>query len=118
MTTHRAQPDPDAGVTFLPDLSTLLTQVPPDSIISRTISQRKDARTILFGFAPGQELSEHTAAKPALLYFVRGGATLTLGDQTMEVEAGAFAHMPPHLPHSIRAHQETIMLLIMIEQPA
>ena len=102
---------------FIPDLAALAENVAPDSIVSRTVVRNARARIIVFGFAPGQELSEHTAAKPAMLHFIRGTATLTLGDEVREVEAGAFAYMPPNLPHSIVAHTETVMALVMLEAP-
>ena len=40
---------------------------PGDSIISRTVFQDDQLKVVLFGFGEGQELSEHTAAKPAML---------------------------------------------------
>ncbi|HXF64828.1 MAG TPA: cupin domain-containing protein, partial [Caldilineaceae bacterium] len=72
-------------------------------------------KVILFGFAPGQELSEHTSARRALLYFVDGDAEVRLGEETFAAKAGSFAYMPPHLPHSVTARAETRMLLIMVE---
>jgi quercetin dioxygenase-like cupin family protein len=109
--------DDKNATVFVADLDALVTGVASDSIISRTVCRNDAARVMVFGFAPGQELSEHTAAKPAMLYFVRGTATLTLGDEVHAVEAGAFAYMPPNLPHSITAHTETVMQLILLEQP-
>lgn len=89
------------------------TTASPESIISRTLHTDDRARIILFTFAPGQELSEHTASVPATLYFVRGMADLTLGDQAVQAGPGTFAHMPANLPHSITAKEEVIMLLTM-----
>ncbi len=40
--------------------------------------------SVLFGFAQGEELSEHTASMPAVLHFLQGEAKLTLGDDTVE----------------------------------
>ncbi|NUQ37074.1 MAG: cupin domain-containing protein [Caldilineales bacterium] len=99
---------------FLPTLASQLTEIPPDSIVSRTVHSDDRLKVILFGFAAGQELSEHTAARPAVLHFLAGEATLTLGADRFEVGPGAWAHMPPHLPHSILAHSEVTMLLLML----
>jgi len=90
-----------------------LTSAGPDRIISRTLSLDDQARVILFTFAPGQELSEHTASVAASLYFVRGTADLTLGEDAFQAGPGTWAHMPPNLSHSIRAHDEVVMLLTM-----
>ncbi len=97
------------------DPKALIGEVPEDSIVSRTLESAPGLKTVLFGFAPGQELSEHTSSKRALLNFVRGRAVVTLGADRHEVEAGAWVDMPPHLAHSIRAGEETVvMLLVMI----
>lgn len=98
---------------FIADLNEQLLEIPPDSIVSRTFYHDDELKAILFGFAAGQELSEHTAARPAILHFLRGQATLKLGEDSMEVKPGAWVHMPPHLPHSILAQDEVVMLLLM-----
>ena len=90
--------------------------LPSDSILSRSLMQNKDLRVILFQFAPGQELSEHTASKPALLHFLSGTAQVTLGQETKTASANTFVYMQPHLPHSILAETQVSMLLIMLEK--
>ena len=100
--------------TMFTDLDQLIPEIPADSIISRTIFQDEGVKVVLFGFAAGQALSEHTAAKPAILHFVRGQATLTLGDQSQAAAAHTWVHMPAHLPHSVTATTETIMLLLLL----
>lgn len=100
---------------LLADAAAEMGQVPPDSILSKAIEGVSGSRTVLFGFAPGQELSEHTSAKHAQLFFVRGHATITLGEDIHTVGPGAWVDMPPHLPHSIRAGDEqVVMLLVML----
>ena len=101
--------------TFIPNLSDLLSEAPLDSIVSRTFLRSERANAVLFSFAAGQELSEHTAAHPAILHFLSGEAQLTLGDQAMMVQAGAWAHMPANLPHSILAHTPVTMLLLLLK---
>ena len=53
---------------------------PADGIVSRTIFQDDWVNVVVFGFGQGQELSEHTAANPAMLFFVKGEARVGLGD--------------------------------------
>ena len=53
---------------------------PADGILSKTIYQDDRVKAVVFGFGQGQELSEHTAAKPAMLFFVKGEATVGLGE--------------------------------------
>jgi len=103
-----------ADYTFFADLVQEIGDLPPDGILSRTLYQDEQIKVILFGFAPGQELSEHTASRPAVLHFLRGEATLRLGDDEFEVGPNAWVRMPPHLPHSIRAKTETHLLLVLL----
>lgn len=99
--------------TFVDDLLAQLPEVPPDSIVSRTFFTEGGLKGILFGFATGQELSEHTSAYPAVLHILKGRAQLTLGPEAFEAGEGAWAYMPPRLPHSVLASEPLIMLLLM-----
>src|SRR6478672_1237654 len=88
---------------------------PADGIFSRTIYQDDQLKAVVFGFGQGQELSEHTAAKPAMLFFVKGGASLGLGDDVQEAQAGTWVHMPAGLKHSIKATTPVVMLLVLLK---
>ncbi len=101
--------------TYIANLIEQVPDIPADSIVSRTVYSDDRLKTILFGFAPGQELSEHTSAQTAILHFVQGEAELTLGEDTMTAQAGTWVHMPPHLPHSITAKTTVLMLLLMFK---
>jgi quercetin dioxygenase-like cupin family protein len=88
---------------------------PADGILSRTIFQDDQVKAVVFGFGQGQELSEHTAAKPAMLFFVKGEATVGLGDDMNEAQAGTWIHMPAGLKHSIKAKTPMVMLLVLVK---
>jgi len=103
--------------TFFADLVRELPEIPADSIVSRNLLKNEHMDVILFGFAAGQELSEHTSSRPAMLYFVDGEADLTLGGEKMTAVPHTFTTMRPHLPHSILAHTPVTMLLIMLKTP-
>ena len=87
--------------------------VAADSIVSRTLYTGDDARVILFIFAPGQELSEHTASRPALIHILEGAGTVGLGSETFDASPGLLVHMAAGLPHSIVATTELRMLLYL-----
>ncbi|TWU45472.1 hypothetical protein Q31b_06440 [Novipirellula aureliae] len=101
------------ATTFL-DLATEV-DIPADGTISKTLYQDERLKVILFGFAAGQELSEHTAAVPAILQFLDGEAEITLGEQTLTSGANTFVHMEANLPHSISAKVPTRMLLLLLK---
>lgn len=100
-------------LVYIENLENLVDEFPPDSILSRTVYQDKSIKTILFGFQPGQELSEHTAAVPAVLHFIEGEADLTLGEESTTAQEGTWVHLPPELPHSIVAKTKVLMLLTL-----
>lgn len=100
-------------LNFIPDLRQSIANVPADSIVSKTIHEDEWIKVILFGFAPGQELSEHTASKPAILHFIDGKASVTLGEESFEAQEGFWTYMPAQLPHSVTAKTPVRMLLIL-----
>ena len=99
---------------FTENVAELIPEIPSDSIVSRTFYEADRLKAILFGFAPGQELSEHTSARPAILHFLTGEADLTLGETSQRIQTGAWTYMQPHLPHSIVAQTEVILLLYLL----
>ena len=102
-------------LSIIPSLAELMGEIPEDSIVSRTVLTNDHLKAVLFGFASGQELSEHTAARPAVLHFLTGEAELTLGDESMKAGVGSWIHMPPNLPHSVRAITPVTMLLLILK---
>ena len=101
-----------ASYTFVANVDPAAV-VPASGILSRTLHNDDQNKVVQFTFAPGAELSAHTAPFPASIYIVRGEGTLQLGDDTHEVSPGAFAQMAPKLEHATRARTELVMLLIM-----
>ncbi|MCR9210102.1 MAG: cupin domain-containing protein [bacterium] len=103
----------DQAKTFL-DLATEV-EIQSGGTISKTLRQDDGLKVVLFGFDAGQELSEHTAAVPAILQFLDGDATVTLGDETIHASTGTFVHMAANLSHSITANTPTKMLLLLLK---
>lgn len=99
---------------FIPDLPGEV-QIPENGILSRTLFNDDHLKVVIFGFAPGQELSAHTAPMAAVIQVLQGEGQLTLGSEIVNVKAGAFAHMPPRLEHGILARTPLIMLLLMLK---
>jgi quercetin dioxygenase-like cupin family protein len=89
-------------------------EAPADGTLSRTIYQDDQLKAVLFGFSAGQELSEHTSAKPAVMHFLSGEADVTLGSETVAAKAETWIHMPPQLPHSIRTKTPVTLLLLLL----
>ncbi len=97
------------------DLAALLADVPAETIVSRKVLSNDQAKVTLFGFAAGEELTEHTAVYPAILHVLAGEATIGLGaDERVEAKAGTWIYMPAKLPHSVQAHTAVSLLLTLL----
>ncbi len=99
---------------YIPNLEGEVT-IPQDGILSRTLHNGERARIVVFGFAAGQELTEHTSKLPAIVQILSGEARLKLGADEMDAGAGACAYMPPELPHAIFAKTPVTMALILLK---
>lgn len=100
--------------TYIANLQDIMPEVMNDSIISRVLLKNEAANVTLFGFDAGQELTEHTASRPAILHFIEGKAEITLGEDCQVATAGTWIYMPARMPHSIRTLEPTRMLLILV----
>jgi quercetin dioxygenase-like cupin family protein len=104
----------DTPYTLISDLVREL-QPPAKGILSRTLHASDRLKAVGFGFAVGEELSEHTASFPAIIHILSGDATVTLGPDRHELTGGAWMHMAPKLPHSIQAKTPVTMLLLLLK---
>lgn len=100
---------------YIPNIIQELPTIPPDSIVSRTIHNNEHIKITLFGFAPGQELSEHTATVPAILEVIKGEAMITIGGERCSAQAGTLIYLPARLEHSLTAESEVAMLLYILK---
>ena len=82
------------GESQVVDLATAVSP-PADGIISRTMYQDDRLKAVLFGFGMGQELSEHTASKPAVMHFLSGEADVTLDNKPLAATPGLGSIWPP-----------------------
>jgi len=91
------------------------TQFAPNGIVSRTLLRTPNSRTILFGFAQGQELSEHTSTQHGLMQILSGECEISLAGKPHFLKAGDVTYMPPALAHSLKATQQFSMLLTLFK---
>ena len=102
----------NVSYTFVADVLNEV-RVPDKGILSHTLHNDDAVKIVLFGFAPGQELTAHTAPMPATIHFLQGEADLTLGADRHAVRTGAVIHMQPNLTHGIVATTPVLMLLYL-----
>ena len=95
------------------------TRFAPNGIVSRTLLRTGNARVVLFGFAEGQELTEHTSTQHALIEILTGECEFYLAGKPHPLKAGDLLYLPPHLAHAVQATKQFSMLLTLFkpEQP-
>ena len=89
------------------------TRFAANGIVSRTLLRTPASRVVLFGFAEGQELTEHTSTQSAVVQILSGECEFSLGGKPHNVKAGDLIYMPPNLPHALRATTQFSMLLTL-----
>jgi quercetin dioxygenase-like cupin family protein len=90
-------------------------EVPTNGILSRTVHEDDRITLVLFGFDTGQELSEHTSSRAALIEVLEGTADITLDGDKHEAGPGAWIAMPPGMRHAIRATSPMRMVLTLLK---
>ena len=89
------------------------TRFAPNGIVSRTLLRTENSRVVLFGFAEGQELTEHTSTQHAVIQILSGECEFSLAGKPHALKAGDLLYMPPNLPHAARATTQFSMLLTL-----
>jgi quercetin dioxygenase-like cupin family protein len=106
------QPLIDAGTEKVISLGEE-TRFAPNGIVSRTLMRTANSRVVLFGFAEGQELTEHTSTQSALVQILSGECEFSLAGKARVMKAGDLLYMPPNLPHAVKATTQFSMLLTL-----
>ena len=108
-----------AASVFLPETAepvTLATLATPSAagITSRTLLKTAGGKSVLFAFDAGQELTEHTNPNHALIQVLAGALQLTLAGRPETLRPGMLLHMPPQLPHAVRADEPSTFILTLL----
>ena len=89
------------------------TRFAANGIVSRTLLRTLNSRVVLFGFAEGQELTEHTSTQHALIQILSGECEFSLAGRLHQLKTGDLLYMPPNLPHAVKATSQFSMLLTL-----
>jgi quercetin dioxygenase-like cupin family protein len=66
-------------------------------------------RIVVFSFAAGEELSEHTAARPAIVHILSGEGEVEAEGDVHPAAAGSWLRMAAGTSHAIRARSGMVM---------
>ena len=91
-----------------------LVEYQSNSVVSKTLIDKKIGTITLFAFDKGQGLSEHTAPYDAFVYVFDGEAVVTISGSPHNVKEGEIIIMPADKPHELKAENKFKMMLVMI----
>ena len=101
------------ATTFYPDLAAEAA-IPSRGIHSQTLSEADGVELVLFAMAAGERLSEHTAARPAIIHILAGTGELTADGEIRAVVPGAWLRMPARTAHALTASTGLVFALYLL----
>ncbi len=86
-----------------------------ESVVSKTLIEKKTGTVTLFAFDQFQGLSEHTAPFDALVYILDGEVEITISGNPINLKQGEMIIMPANESHALKAINRFKMMLTMIK---
>jgi quercetin dioxygenase-like cupin family protein len=99
---------------FYPDLAAEASP-PKRGIHSQTLSKADGVEVVLFAMAAGEQLSEHTSARPAIVHVLSGEGDLVVAGDSHSLRPGAWLRMAPRTAHAIVATGSLVFALYLLE---
>ena len=84
------------------------------AVVSKVVHRGDGIDVTVFGFDAGEQLTEHRAARPAVVQVLSGWLRFTVEGEQLELGPGSWLHMQPNAPHSLVATEPTVMLLTLL----
>ena len=88
------------------------------AVVSKVVYRDAEIDVTVFGFDTGEGLTEHMAARPAIIQVLSGRLRCTVDGDETPVAPGTWLHMSPGTPHSMVAEEPTVMLLTLLHVQA
>jgi quercetin dioxygenase-like cupin family protein len=85
-----------------------------ETIVSKTLIDKKAGTITLFAFDKNQGLSEHTAPYDALVIILEGKVKITISGKSFKLKKDDTIIMPVNKPHAVNALTQMKMILVMI----
>lgn len=90
------------------------SEMPRRGIHSQTLSDADGVELVLFSMAPGEQLSEHTSARPAIIHVLSGTGELTVDGEDHAVTPGSWMRMEARTPHALVAATALVFALYLL----
>ena len=89
-------------------------EIQPGAIVSKVVQREEGLNVTVFGFDAGQELTEHRAARAAVVQVLTGRLRFTADGEELDAGPGFWLHMAPDTPHALVATEPTVMVLTLL----
>ena len=99
--------------TLIPDPASEVA-IQTGAVVSKVVHRGDGLDVTVFGFDTGEQLTEHQAARAAVVQVLSGRLRFTVDEEQLELGPGSWLHMRPGAPHSLMATEPTVMLLTLI----
>jgi quercetin dioxygenase-like cupin family protein len=83
------------------------------AVVSKVLHRGDGLNVTVFAFDAGEQLSEHQAARTAMVQILSGRLRFTVDAEELDLGPGSWLHMTPGAPHSLTATEPTLMLLTL-----
>ncbi len=83
-------------------------------ITSRTLHADDATKVVHFAFSTGEELSEHTSSRPAIIHILTGAMDLSVAGEDIDGLPGTWVHMEAGTVHALRARTPSTMILTLL----
>jgi quercetin dioxygenase-like cupin family protein len=87
--------------------------VQPGAVVSKVVHRGDGLNVTVFAFDTGEQLSEHTSARAAVVQVQFGRLRFVVDGEELDLAAGSWLYMAPRSPHSLVATEPTVMLLTL-----
>lgn len=93
---------------------TRAVEIQAGAVVSKVVHRDDDMDVTVFGFDAGEGLTEHTAARPAIVQVLSGRLQFTVEGDEVDMVRGTWVHMSAGAAHSLKAVEPTVMLLTLL----
>lgn len=109
---HGLEHDHVMAHTLISDPASEVT-IQGGAVVSKVIHRGGGLNVTVFAFDAGEQLTEHQAARTALVQVLSGRLRFTVDAEQLDLGPGSWLYMASGAPHSLTATEPTVMLLTL-----
>jgi quercetin dioxygenase-like cupin family protein len=98
--------------------ATSSVEIQAGAVVSKVVHHDDDIDVTVFGFDAGEGLTEHTAARPAIVQVLSGRMRFSVEKDEVQMVPGTWVHMSAGAAHSLTAVEPTVKPQIGRRSPA